>query len=394
MNYFYCFRNVKNLNKINKLELEAGIAGTSGSWHKKYKDSAWIFIGGLPYDLTEGDAVCVFSQYGEIVNINLIRDRKTGKTKGFGFLCYEDQRSTVLAVDNLNGVKICGRTIRVDHVEEYKVKLHEDADEATKRLAMEGCAPKEYIPKDDEKKKKSKKKKKKSKKSRKKSKRGHSSDDSATTDSEADAKPNVKVKIKTENIEDGKPVKKEGEYARSINSKWDDRRADDVALNSRNIKKEKVNDSHNRSKEDYRYRSQKLKSRSKSPERKGGQKCRSPRRRDRLRSRSRSIENRRREKNYFGKERDTQRSKYYSSDGSEKIRSRRNRDTRSRSVEYTRHSRRSRDKDDRYSKSFKRSRSRSYDKESRKHNRRKSPSRSRSRERTKSRSTSPRHYRK
>lgn len=40
------------------------------------------------------------------MNINLVRDKKTGKSKGFCFLCYEDQRSTILAVDNLNGIKV------------------------------------------------------------------------------------------------------------------------------------------------------------------------------------------------------------------------------------------------------------------------------------------------
>ena len=46
------------------------------------------------------------NRYGEIVNVNLVRDKKTGKPKGFCFLCYEDQRSTILAVDNLNGIKV------------------------------------------------------------------------------------------------------------------------------------------------------------------------------------------------------------------------------------------------------------------------------------------------
>lgn len=46
------------------------------------------------------------NRYGEIVNINLVRDKKTGKSKGFCFLCYEDQRSTILAVDNFNGIKV------------------------------------------------------------------------------------------------------------------------------------------------------------------------------------------------------------------------------------------------------------------------------------------------
>ncbi|KOB65115.1 RNA binding motif protein X-linked 2, partial [Operophtera brumata] len=95
------YRNIKNVLKLSERELSNN---SKSSWHDQYKDSAWIFIGGLPYDLTEGDIICVFSQYGEIVNINLVRDKATGKSRGFTFICYEDQRSTTLAVDNLNGI--------------------------------------------------------------------------------------------------------------------------------------------------------------------------------------------------------------------------------------------------------------------------------------------------
>ena len=45
-------------------------------------------------------------RFGEIVNINMVRDKKTGKTKGYAFVCYEDQRSTILAVDNFNLTKV------------------------------------------------------------------------------------------------------------------------------------------------------------------------------------------------------------------------------------------------------------------------------------------------
>jgi RNA-binding motif X-linked protein 2 len=54
------------------------------------------------------------------MDVNLPRDKTTGKQRGFGFLMYEDQRSTVLAVDNLNGAQVLGRTLRVDHVQNYK----------------------------------------------------------------------------------------------------------------------------------------------------------------------------------------------------------------------------------------------------------------------------------
>uniref|UniRef100_A0A8C2STU8 RNA-binding motif protein, X-linked 2 n=1 Tax=Coturnix japonica TaxID=93934 RepID=A0A8C2STU8_COTJA len=133
---------VKLINELNAREAELGVS-EAVSWHAEYKDSAWVFIGGLPYQLTEGDVICVFSQYGEVVNINLVRDKKTGKSKGFCFLCYEDQRSTVLAVDNFNGIKIKGRTIRVDHVANYRTpKDSDDLDDVTKALHAKGCGVK------------------------------------------------------------------------------------------------------------------------------------------------------------------------------------------------------------------------------------------------------------
>lgn len=62
------------------------------------------------------------------MNINMPRDKETGKPKGFAFLMYEDQRSTILAVDNLNGAEILERTIRVDHVKNYKEKRVKNQD--------------------------------------------------------------------------------------------------------------------------------------------------------------------------------------------------------------------------------------------------------------------------
>ncbi|XP_006650827.1 zinc finger CCCH domain-containing protein 25 [Oryza brachyantha] len=128
---------VKRTQVINQKEALLGI-GEDASWHAKFKDSAYVFVGGIPFDLTEGDLLAVFAQYGEVVDVNLVRDKGTGKSKGFAFLAYEDQRSTILAVDNLNGAKVLGRIIRVDHVSKYKKKEEEDEEELQKKREARG----------------------------------------------------------------------------------------------------------------------------------------------------------------------------------------------------------------------------------------------------------------
>ena len=111
---------IKSIQRLNEEELKLGIS-PEASWHADYSHSAYIHIGGFPYGMNEGDITTVFSQCGEIVDCNLVRDSETGESKGFAFIGYADQRSTVLAVDNFNAALICGRKIKVDHVSKYKV---------------------------------------------------------------------------------------------------------------------------------------------------------------------------------------------------------------------------------------------------------------------------------
>ena len=120
---------IQEISRINKTELSKGYINTPASWHAKYAQSSWIYTGNIPHRLTEGDILAVFSQWGEIEDINLVRDDDgkgggTGKSKGFCFLKYEDARSCVLAVDNFNGIKLLGRSLRVDHVEDYRLSKH------------------------------------------------------------------------------------------------------------------------------------------------------------------------------------------------------------------------------------------------------------------------------
>jgi RNA-binding motif X-linked protein 2 len=113
-------QSVRQIERLNQTELDKVIP-SNASWHTDYRDTAYLYIGGLPFELSEGDILTIFSQYGNPVHINLVRDKETGKSRGFCFLKYEDQRSCDLAVDNLSGAGVMGRVMSVDHTR-YKKK--------------------------------------------------------------------------------------------------------------------------------------------------------------------------------------------------------------------------------------------------------------------------------
>ena len=113
-------QSVRQIARLNDLELQKCVP-PNASWHTDYRDTAYIHIGGLPFELSEGDVLTIFSQYGNPVHLNLARDKETGKSRGFAFLKYEDQRSCDLAVDNLSGAGVLGRVLGVDHCR-YQLK--------------------------------------------------------------------------------------------------------------------------------------------------------------------------------------------------------------------------------------------------------------------------------
>ncbi|KAK0268239.1 RNA-binding protein Cwf29 [Friedmanniomyces endolithicus] len=134
-------QSIKQVQRLNDTELEK-VVPSNASWHTDYRDTAYIYIGGLPFELSEGDILTIFSQYGNPVHVNLVRDKETGKSRGYCFLKYEDQRSCDLAVDNLSGAGVMGRLLSVDHTR-YKKKEGEvegvgDVEEAAAETDEEG----------------------------------------------------------------------------------------------------------------------------------------------------------------------------------------------------------------------------------------------------------------
>lgn len=73
-----------------------------------------VFVGNLSYNTTEDDLKEVFGAYGTLKEVTIIVDRETGRSRGFGFITFEDEKDATKAVDELNRSRLDGRTIGVE----------------------------------------------------------------------------------------------------------------------------------------------------------------------------------------------------------------------------------------------------------------------------------------
>lgn len=72
-----------------------------------------LFIGSLAYATTDDGMKAFFQQIGPVVSARVITDRETGRSKGFGFVEFENDEDNQKAVDQLNGKELDGRPITV-----------------------------------------------------------------------------------------------------------------------------------------------------------------------------------------------------------------------------------------------------------------------------------------
>ncbi|KAH0356810.1 hypothetical protein KCU81_g131, partial [Aureobasidium melanogenum] len=78
------------------------------------KNGRVVFIGNIPYGVSEEQIIDTFGRVGSVNNFRLVHDKETGRPKGFGFLEFADPDAAASAVRNLNDHEIMGRKLRVD----------------------------------------------------------------------------------------------------------------------------------------------------------------------------------------------------------------------------------------------------------------------------------------
>ena len=73
-----------------------------------------LYVGNLPYSITEQELHEMFSQIGEIARVDVITDKFTGRAKGFAFVEMESVAAANTATEKFNGQNLQGKTMKVN----------------------------------------------------------------------------------------------------------------------------------------------------------------------------------------------------------------------------------------------------------------------------------------
>jgi RNA recognition motif-containing protein len=82
--------------------------------------TARLYVGNLSYGTTKETLEKTFGEHGEVVSVNIITDRQTGRPKGFGFVEMSTTEEAEAAKEALNGTDLDGRSINVDNAREQE----------------------------------------------------------------------------------------------------------------------------------------------------------------------------------------------------------------------------------------------------------------------------------
>ena len=73
-----------------------------------------LFVGGLAWATTDKGLMDAFAAYGSVVEAKVIKERDSGRSRGFGFVTFENEDDAREAMEAMNDTELDGRSIRVD----------------------------------------------------------------------------------------------------------------------------------------------------------------------------------------------------------------------------------------------------------------------------------------
>ncbi|MBL7213895.1 MAG: RNA-binding protein [Desulfobacteraceae bacterium] len=73
-----------------------------------------IYVGNLSYEATENDLRTAFEAFGQVISVNIITDRYSGRSRGFGFVEMSDEAEAQSAIEGVNEKPLKGRPVKVN----------------------------------------------------------------------------------------------------------------------------------------------------------------------------------------------------------------------------------------------------------------------------------------
>ncbi len=77
-----------------------------------------LYVGNLSFETTEEGLKSVFGAFGDVTEVKLISDRETGRSRGFGFVVMSTDDQAQVAIDQMNGALVEGRSLKVSEAQE------------------------------------------------------------------------------------------------------------------------------------------------------------------------------------------------------------------------------------------------------------------------------------
>jgi RNA recognition motif-containing protein len=87
-----------------------------------------IYVGNLSYEVSQEELQQLFAQHGEVASVNIINDKFTGRSKGFGFVEMPQKEQAQAAMTKLNGMELKGRAITVNEARPRTEKPQQKRD--------------------------------------------------------------------------------------------------------------------------------------------------------------------------------------------------------------------------------------------------------------------------
>jgi RNA recognition motif-containing protein len=79
-----------------------------------------LFVGSLSWNTSDAELEAAFSRFGDITEAKVITNRETGRSRGFGFVTFKNDDAASVAMSEMNGAELDGRSITVNEAKEKR----------------------------------------------------------------------------------------------------------------------------------------------------------------------------------------------------------------------------------------------------------------------------------